>query len=157
MWFKELENKMFSITSNFIKSTAETLSNSNFTVNSKEELAVLIKKSSNKSFLDKETNKKKEFIKRSIVIFWDEKTDFFKNALYMLPVLWTKSFSQNIYIKLARSDIEGIKMELYWVNKLPSMVVFENEKVIKLITSEKDILKVVKSISLDINKTIDNI
>ena len=95
-------------------------------------LLVLIKKSANKTYLNKETLEKKDFVKRSIVIIWDEKTDFFKEALFILPILWTKSFTENIYIKLAKKDITWVKWETYWLKKVPSMIVFENEKVYKI-------------------------
>ncbi len=157
MLFKDLEKKMFDFTDDLVKKTAQTLSTSNFTISTKEELSVLIKKSANKTYLNKETLEKKDFVKRSIVIIWDEKTDFFKDALFMLPVLWTKSFTENIYIKLAKKDITWVKWETYWLKEVPSMIVFENEKVYKIITWDKNILKVVKNLSLNINKTIDDL
>jgi hypothetical protein len=40
---------------------------------------------------------------------------------------------------------------------MPSLVVFENTKVKKIISDKEKILKLVKSINLDINKEIDNL
>ncbi len=150
MGFKEFKE-------NLINKAAKSLISSGFTISSKEELDVFIKKSWNINFMDQETWEEKLFVKRCIVIFWDEKTDFFKNAVYRLPILLTKSFSQNIKIKLAKSSIKWLKLENYEIKKLPSMVVFENAKVLKVIQWEKNILKVVKETSLDINRTINSL
>jgi len=40
---------------------------------------------------------------------------------------------------------------------LPALVIFENEKVYKVIQGEENIQKVVKTASLDINKTIETL
>jgi hypothetical protein len=40
------------------------------------------------------------------VIFAEEGSEFFRDAIYMLPVIVAKAFSQNIAIKLAKSKIE---------------------------------------------------
>ncbi len=157
MWFKELENKMFKFTEGFIKNTAKTLSSSSFTISSKDELKGFIQRSKNILFEDTKRKQKKTFIKRVIVIFGDEKTDFFQKALIKLPILWTKAFSQNMLIKLAKSSIKLLRLEEYKVKKLPSMVVFEDTKIYKVIEWEENILKVVKSLSLDINKTIEKL
>jgi hypothetical protein len=55
MGFKELKEKAKNIKDNFLEKTAKTLSDSNFTISSKEELEGIIKRSSNTSFKDKET------------------------------------------------------------------------------------------------------
>ena len=150
MGFKEFKEDLLS-------KAAKSLSSSGFTISSKEELNVFIEKSANTTFEDQETLEEKVFVKRCIVIFWDEKSDFFKKAVYRLPILWTKSFSQNIKIKLAKSSIKGLKLEDYDVKKLPAMVIFEDAKVFKVLSWEKNILKVVKEASLDINKTINSL
>ncbi len=148
MWFKELKEK-------FLESTAQKLSSSNFTLSSIDDLKWFIEKSANTSFKNSKTGEEKTFIKRCIVIFGEEKTDFFKKALYRLPILWTKSFSQNIQIKLAKSNIKDLKPEEYKIKTFPSMIVFENKKIHKVIEWEENILKIVKETHLDINKSID--
>jgi hypothetical protein len=75
----------------------------------------------------------------------------------MLPVIATKAFTQSITVKLAQSKIEWIKLSDYQVKvkTLPCLVVFEEEKVLKTIEGTENILKLVKSFDLDINKLID--
>lgn len=157
MDFKKIKDKIANKWKELVNNTARTLSSSSFTITSNEELKGFIKKSQNVDFENTKTKEKKVFTKRVLVIFWEEKSNFFRDALYQMPVLWTKAYSQNMYIKLAKSTIKLLKLENYKVKKLPSMVVFENTKVYKVIEGEENILKVVKALSLDINKTIDNI
>lgn len=134
---------------------AKKLIESNFTITSKEELENFINKSAETTFKNKETLEVKKYSHRVIVIFWDEKTDFFKKSLYQLPVIFTKGFSQNISVKLAKSDIKNIDLNEYKIEKIPSLVVFENTKLYKVISWEENIIKLVKSFSLDINKAIE--
>ena len=58
---------------------------------------------------------------------------------------------------MAKSKIEWIKLSDYKVKakSLPCLVVFEEEKVYKTIEGAENILKLVKSFGLDINKQID--
>ena len=100
MGFKEFKEQL-------LEKTAKSLSNSNFTISSVDELKGFIEKSGNTSIKNEKTGKEKTFTKRCIVIFGEEKTDFFKKAIYRLPILWTKSFSQNVTIKLAKSNIQS--------------------------------------------------
>jgi hypothetical protein len=76
-----------------------------------------------------------------------------------LPVITAKAFSQNISVKLANSKIEWVKLSNYKVKEksLPCLVVFEEEKVLKTIEWTQNILKLVKSFDLDINKLIDEV
>ncbi|EFK96699.1 hypothetical protein LDC_1269 [sediment metagenome] len=92
-----------------------------------------------------------------MAIFADEKSEFFKELLYMFPVLLTKSFSQNMKIKLVKTSTEGLVLADYKVTEIPSLVIFEEEKYLKTIASKENILKLVKSLDLDINKQIENI
>jgi len=152
---KKIQEKASEYTTKAIKYSSEKLVSSSFTIGAKEELISFIKKSENKKFKNKETGEEKTFKKRIIVIFWEEKSDFFKEALYMFPSLVAKAFSQNISLKLAKSEIKDVKISNYNVNELPSLVVFENKKVLKVISGRENILKLVKSLNLDINKEIN--
>jgi hypothetical protein len=49
------------------------------------------------------------------------------------PILATKAFYQNIVLKLAISNIKDVDLKIYNINKIPSLVIFENNKVIKVI------------------------
>lgn len=136
---------------------AKTITNSKNTISKKEDLELIIKKSATTTFKNKETWVEKKTIHKSLVIFADEGSDFFKDALYILPVMITKAFSQNISFKLALSKIEWVKLLDYNVKAktLPCLVVFEEEKVLKTIEWTQNILKLVKSFNLNINKLID--
>ncbi|MDR1988526.1 MAG: hypothetical protein LBQ24_07605 [Candidatus Peribacteria bacterium] len=69
----------------------------------------------------------------------------------------TKAFSQNVVLKLAVSNIKDVDFKSYGITKFPSLVVFENTKVLKVISSKENIIKLVKSFKLDINKEIDSL
>lgn len=155
----ELKNKASEKTNEAIDYSAKKLSESKFTISKKEDLDKLIKKSKNTKFKNKETWEEKEYKHKSIVIFADEKSSFYKDALYILPVIVTKAFTQNIEVKLAKTKIEWLDLKEYKIDEkeLASMIVFENEKIYKQINWKENILKLVKSFNLDINKQIDNI
>lgn len=164
MDFKELKEKALKLkekaseqTKKAIDYSAKKLTESNFTINKKEELDEIIKKSSTTSHKSNETWETKIYKHKSIVVFADEWSDFFKEALYIFPIIITKSFTQNISVKLAKSKIEWVKLSEYQVKAktLPCLVVFEEEKVLKTIEWTENILKLVKSFDLDINKQID--
>jgi len=73
----------------------------------------------------------------------------------MFPVLATKAFSQNITMKLAKTSIENLNIEEYNIKRIPSLLIFEDEKVINVIEGRENILKLVKSLKLDINNDIE--
>ena len=143
----KLKEKASEHTQKAINYSAEKLTNSKFTVENKEWLDKIIKKSEDTKFKNKETWVEKTYKHKSLVIFADEWSDFFKEALYVLPVLAAKAFSQNTSIKLAKSKITWVKLSDYKVkpSALPCLVVFENKKVIKTIEWSEKILKLVKS------------
>jgi hypothetical protein len=120
------------------------------------ELQDFILKSENKNYITKEWESKIA-IKRVLIIFWDSKKDFFKSMLLYLPVLLTKWFYDNLSIKLVDVNNEEIDYKKYDIEEIPSLVVFENKEIYKVIPWEENIKKVVKSLSLDINETIDKI
>jgi hypothetical protein len=106
MDFKSLKEKALEHTNKAINYGADKLASSSLTISTKEELLLLIKKSATTKFKNKETGIEKEYKHKTIVIFAEEGSDFFKDALYMLPVITAKAFSQNISVKLAKSKIE---------------------------------------------------
>ncbi len=156
MDFKKLKEKALEIKEKAINYSAKKLTDSSLTISKKEELNKIIEKSIKTSFKNKETWLEKEYNHKSIVIFADEWSDFFKDAIYILPIIATKAFSQNIAIKLAKSKIEWVNLSDYQIKKddLPCLVTYENKKVIKIIKGNENILKLVKSFDLDINKLI---
>ena len=166
MDFKELKEKALKLkekaseqTQKAIEYSAWKLTNSGLTIDKKEQLETIIKKSATTKFKNKETWIEKEYKHKSIIIFAEEWSDFFIKALYILPVMAAKAFTQKISVKLAKSKINDIKLKDYKIDekKLPCMVVFQEEKVYKNIEGTENILKLVKSFDLDINKLIDDV
>lgn len=137
--------------------SAKKLSESTVTISKKEEVEKMIKKSKTTSFTNKETWITKEYIHKSIIVFGEEKSNFFKKALINFPILAAKAFSQNITLKLAKEKIEGYDITKLWVESFPCLVVFEEEKVLKVIHWEENIQKLVKALNLDINKEMENL
>ncbi len=153
---KELKNKAKEYWEKALDFSSEKLASSSLTISKKAELDSFIKKSENKKFNDPRSWEEKIFVKRVITIFWDENSNFFKEALYILPVLASKAFSQNTTIKLVKVW-EDIKLNDYKLKELPALIVFENEKPIKQVLWKENILKLVKSFNLDINSEIDKL
>lgn len=155
MDFQTIKNKLIETKNKAINYSAEKLSTSMFTIQTKNELNKTISKSKTTSFTNNETWITKEFLKRVYILFWDDKSDFFKEALIMFPVLATKAFSQNITMKLANSNMPDLNLEEYNIKRIPSLLIFEDEKVINTIEGRENILKLVKSLKLNINNDIE--
>lgn len=153
----KLKNKAVEAWKDAVEYGAEKLADSSLTLKAQEELEKFIEKSKTTSFTDKESGEKKQFTHQVIVIFADTKSDFFKELLYRLPVLSTKAFSQNIALKAADISMKNIDKKSYQIGELETLVVFENMKVIKTLEGKENIQKVVKSLSLDINKSIEEL
>lgn len=136
--------------------SAKKLADSSFTINTKKEFEAFVEKSAKTKWENKETGKIKYFSHRVVIIIGDEKSEFFKKALYQLPVLTTKGFTQNTPVKLAKAKISDIDLKEYSVKKAPAIIIFENKKALKTISWEENIAKLVKSFDFDINKAIDN-
>jgi len=136
--------------------SAAKLGESGMTLQTVKDLDVFIQKSKNTEFKDV-NGVKKTFTKRVIVVFADTKSEFFKQMLYMFPVLIAKAFSQNISLSLADISMRELDVKKYQVSKKSTLVVFEDTKIIKTLEGDENIQKVVKAASLDINGTIDSL
>ena len=152
-----LKNKTLEAGKEALEYSTSKLAESSLTLKSKEELEAFIGKSKNTSGKDSVTGQEKTYTHRAIAILIDTKSEFFTKMLYALPVLVTKAFSQNISLKLVDKDMKEGDFTLYGVTQFPALVVFENTKHIKTLLGEENIQKVVKSLSLDINSTIDSL
>ena len=155
MDFAELKKKALQLKDDMIEKGAKKLAESSLVLNTEDELNAFIDKSTTKTVEIKDTGETKEFVKKVIVIFADNESDFFEKSLIQLPVLMTKAFSQNLPIKMCDLPLE--KLEDYGIKTLPSLVVFETQKVIKIIDSEENITKIVKDMSLDLESAIENV
>ena len=123
MDFKKLKEDAIKMKNKAIQFSSEKLASSWLTIDNNKELDLFIESSANKKFKNKETGEEKTFTKRVFAIFWEEKSDFFKEALYMMPVLISKAFSQNVSLKLVKADSKDVKLKDYWVKDLPAFVV----------------------------------
>ena len=161
MDFKKLveqaKNKTKELSDKAVTYSSEKLVSSWLTLKKSDDVQKIIDSSENKSFKNKETGISKTFTKNSIIIFWDEKSDFFKEALYILPVLATKGFSKNISVKIAVADIKDFDYTDHKITEFPSLVLYENKEIKKIITGKENILKLVKNMNLDINKQIEEL
>lgn len=152
-----LKDKTLQAGKDAIEYSATKLADSSLTLKSKEDFEVFIQKSKNTSGRDSTTGQEKTYTHRAIAILVDTKSEFFTKMLYALPVLVTKAFSQNMALKLVDKDMKEADFTPYNITEFPALVVFENTKHIKTLQGEENIQKVVKSLSLDINSTIDSL
>lgn len=157
MDFASIKAKAIEAKNKAIAYGAETLSNSSLVLQSKNEIDAAIAKSKTTEFKNKETWELKYFEHYSVIIFAEKDSNFFKDALYALPILATKAFSQNMYLKIAHSDSEWITLTDYKIKTLPSLIIFKEEKIYKSLTGSENILKLVKSTNMDIKELIDTI
>ncbi len=151
------KNKTKEYSDKAVDFSSKKLSESKLTLKTAEELQKLIDSSQNTKFTNKETWVEKTFVKHSIIILWDEKSDFFKQALYILPVLATKGFTKNTSVKIAGNDIKDFDYKTIQVEEFPSLVLFENKEVKKVITGKENILKLVKTWNFDINELVEKL
>lgn len=145
--FKDTTVKFYNKT---LDDTAKKLANSSFTIKTLFDLEDFISKS---KYYFNEASGKEEW-KKIICIFASKDSEFFKDFLYELPLVYTKAWARNIQIKLVESSIEWLDLSRYSIKEIPSLVLFENEKVSKVVASEEKINKIVKSLSLDIEESI---
>ena len=155
MDFWSLKEKALKFKNNMIEKGAKKLAESSMVIKNVKDLEKFIEKSKTKTFTSQETWETKTFLKKVIVIFTEKNSEFFKKALVQLPVLVTKAFSQNIPLKMCDLSLEELKK--YKIEKLPSLVIFETEEIVKIINSEDDITKIVTWFNINIEESINNI
>lgn len=146
----KLKDKAVGLKDKAVGAGASKLWKSKNILDTTEKLDEFIKKSKNR-----QSQAWKEVIARCIIIFAEKDSDFYKDALYMFPVIYTKAWTQNI--ALAISNLKIAELDKYGIKETPTMLVFENEKVLKTLEWRENIKKVVKAMTLDINKTVDNL
>ena len=110
MDFNKLKNKLIESKNKAVEKSAEILWNSIFTIKDLEWLKEIIEKSWKTVFTDKKTGEVKEFNKKAIIVFWDENSDFFKEAL----------------IVFSSSDLPAVfitkPLNLWTLSLLPSLI-----------------------------------
>lgn len=152
----ELKAKAIEAKDKAVNFSAEKMSQSGLILKDQNDLDAFILKTSNK-IITSQDGEEKVFAKRGILIVADAGKEFFKEFLISIPVLLTKSFSQNLPIKIIDINNKNINIEDYNIEEYPAFIVLENKEVYKTITGEDNIKKVVKSLTLDINKTIEEV
>jgi len=160
MDFKAIKEKAIQWKKSFIKAknelvekSAEKFRKSHSHIQKKEELDAFIEKS--KTYANKEG---KEIKKKIFLLVVDTKTEFYKKLLYMFPVIYTKAWSKDIAIKLIDKELSWFNYkEDYNVSVIPALLVFEEEKITHRIEGEENLRKLIKKMSLDIEKTIAEI
>ena len=153
----QVKDKTVAMGKNAVEYSTHKLADSKLTLKTLEELEAFVQKSAPTKAKNPTTGEEKTYSHRVIIIFADTKSTFFSSLLYIFPVLSTKAFSQNISLKLADIHMKGLSDSIYAVSQWASLQVFENTKLIKTLSGEENIQKVVKSLSLDINTTIDSL
>jgi len=92
--------------------------------------------------------------KKLIIIFWKEESEFFKKALIMFPVIFTKWWAQNFKLKLYPLDADETVEAEYKVNKLPTLLIFKERKISETVEGEEAVMKIVKNLSLDVEGVV---
>ena len=129
----------------------EKVENSSFVISSSEDLEAAITATKNT-----ENSYGKISRKKIIVICVEKGSDFYKHLLsYMLPVIYSKAWTQNIWVKLCNLDEKELKKYNIW--ELPALIVFGDTKVEKVVHGKDNIEKVVKNTNMDINDTINKL
>jgi len=161
MDFWELKNKASKLKESAMKASksaveysAAKLADSKLTLTTIQELELFLKKSLTTTGKDSSTWKQKQFQHQVIVIFTDIQSEFFRHMLYKLPVLSAKAFSQNISIRLADISMKDLDTKKYQIWDLETLVIIQDEKVLHSIAWSENIQKIVKSMTLDINKAV---
>lgn len=152
----ELKDKWVELWKKAIDETAKKVGESSLVLKESQEFSKLIEKSKNSTF-ETESWELKTYTKRSYLIIWDSSKDFFKKMLISLPVFLAKTFSQDAYFKMLDINNKEISLQNYEILEYPCMMVFENKELIKIVYKEENLNKIVKSLSLDINKTVDEL
>ncbi len=155
MDFKALKEKAIKIKNDAVATWAKKLSESNLVIKKIEDLEAHIDKSKSSTFKDKQTWEEKTFTKHSIIIFTEKNSEFYKDALIQMPVLMAKAWSWWIALKMSDIDLKDLKK--YSISKTPSLTLFTNQKLVKTIYWEEHIKTIVKTLDLDIIKSIEDI
>ena len=162
MWFKDWTKKVVDKTkSGFTKVTdfsARKISeSSSVSIKTPEDLEKFIEKSKTTEHTNEKTWETKQFQHKVALIVADEKSDFYKRISLEIPILKTKWFAWNIPVKLAKKDLEWIDFSKFSVKEYPTMLIFQEEQVLKQIIWEENIEKISKSLTINMNELIEQI
>lgn len=147
---KEFKEKTVKAYNKTVDSQANKLIASNMTIKTLFELDSYISKTK----LKFNSELWKDVAKQVIFIFADTKTDFYKKILYYLPLIYTKSWTWNLPIKFVDISMDWLDLNRFKISVLPSLVFVENVRIIKIISWEENILKILKWFNLNIEKSV---
>ena len=158
MGFKELQEKAKKYTKQFweafekqVEKGIEKIENSDFVISQTKDLEKIIADTKNT-----ENSYGKISRKKTIIICVEKGSDFYKHLLsYMLPVIYSKAWTQNVWVKLCNLEKEALSKYDIW--EFPALVVFADTKVEKIVHGKENIEKVVKSTNMDINELINKL
>ena len=68
-----------------------------------------------------------------------------------------EGFTKNTEVKIAGNKIQDFDYKTIQVEEFPSLVLFENKEVKKVITGKENILKLVKTWNFDINGLVETL
>lgn len=155
---KDISKKWLSATlkakNDALSFTERNLKKSRYIIKNREEFTTLRETSRQKTYKDPKTWVVKNFTRNALLFVCGEESDFTRNLLFKLPLIFAKSFSQDMHFALMIQEIEGIDVREFQVQEKPALILFEDTAVKKVIHWEENIQKVVNSLSLDINTTI---
>jgi len=93
--------------------------------------------------------------KNKIIIFWKSDTEFYRKAVVIFPVIFTKAWTNNYKFRFFDvSDINSVP-ESFPLEELPTMFIIEDSEIIETISWEENVMKVVKKLGLDIEWVIN--
>lgn len=95
--------------------------------------------------------------KKIIIIFWKQESEFFRKALVMFPVLFTKWWAHNFKLKLYPLDEEESVSKDYKVEDLPALIIFKEGEVSETVEWAEEVMKIVKKLSLEVEWVANNI
>ena len=119
----------------------------------KKAVKMWIEKIHESSFTIKNEKDFEEFVsknKNALVIFWNKKEPYFKKLLLTIPVIFTKSWVSNYSLKILDINENDKICKKHSLSSYPSMISFKEWKSNKIYNWEKEIMDLVKTLSLDI-------
>ena len=155
MGFKDFTKKIVEFKNKTIAKASSSLANSSIVIKDLKELKEAINKSQNTKFTSKETWETKTFTKHSIIIFTWKDVEVYKDFLFSIHFLRTKAWSKNTHFRLC--NLEKKDLVKYEIKEFPSLALFTNKRLKKVIYWEKNIDKIINSLNFNVVEVIKKI
>jgi len=154
MDFKSIKEKIIKFKDDAVISGSKKVAQSYIVIKNREDLDVFIGKSKNTYYTNKETGEKKENTRYIVTLFLKKDSTLYEEFLITMPILVAKAWAKSIPIKMC--DMNLIDLSELKIIEQPSLVLFKNEKLVKIVTWEENIKTIVKKINLNIIEDIKN-